>query len=275
METLVRAGFDPGAMTEMFEQMLKATRYRSKVPEFLLTHPVTESRISDAGARARRYPARPSGFDMEYQLLRARAMLHHANSPQQALRRFEAELQGHEMPELAARYGLVMAMIETRDFEAAPAELERLEAGGLDYAYLQIARADLAAAMGDHTSAAAQLKTALKRAPNSHPLNVRYAEVLMAAGRYAECETLLLAHSARESDNPYVWYLLAEVHGLAGHIPQVHRARAEYFILSGLYDKAEIQLRNALKLAARDDVAGRARLEQRLADVREYRRNDI
>jgi len=29
----------------------------------------------------------------------------------------------------------------------------------------------------------------------------------------------------------------------------VHEARAEYFILNGIYDRAQIQLRNALKLA--------------------------
>ncbi len=41
LETLTRSGFDPFEMVAMFEEMLRATRYRTKVPEFLLSHPVT------------------------------------------------------------------------------------------------------------------------------------------------------------------------------------------------------------------------------------------
>lgn len=49
-----------------------------------------------------------------------------------------------------------------------------------------------------------------------------------------------------------MWYLLAEVSGLAGDVFGVHKARAEYFILTGVYDKAILQLRNALKLSKSD-----------------------
>ncbi|HRH78822.1 MAG TPA: M48 family peptidase, partial [Cellvibrionaceae bacterium] len=65
-----------------------------------------------------------------------------------------------------------------------------------------------------------------------------------------------------------------EVHGLAGHILDVHKARAEYFILHGIYDKAEIQLRNALKLVG-NDFQGRARLEQRLIDVKNMQKEKL
>ena len=105
--------------------------------------------------------------------------------------------------------------------------------------------------------------------PNNHPLNVRLAEILMEAGRYSQCEALLVEHVKRHPDNSYVWYLLAEVHGLAGHILDVHKARAEYFILKGIYGKAEIQLRNALRLIDEKDFQSRAKIEQRLLDVRQ------
>jgi len=39
----------------------------------------------------------------------------------------------------------------------------------------------------------------------------------------------------------------------------VHEARAEYFILNGIYDRAQIQLRNALKLAQGSSPHGVAR----------------
>ena len=74
LKTMIRAGRDPNAAAEIFESLLKATRYNSnRMPEFLLTHPVTERRIADSKARTfnmqeRHYPDNP-----EYYLLQARA----------------------------------------------------------------------------------------------------------------------------------------------------------------------------------------------------------
>ena len=49
MQSLVRAGYPPVAAAEMFGHMLDVSRvYGEELPEFLRTHPVTQSRISDA-----------------------------------------------------------------------------------------------------------------------------------------------------------------------------------------------------------------------------------
>ena len=51
--------------------------------------------------------------------------------------------------------------------------------------------------------------------------------------------------------DPMIWYRLAEVRGLAGNISGLHQARAEYFILIGVFDKAREQLRLAAKYGSR------------------------
>ena len=58
MQTMVEAGIDPHAAPAMFERMLQATRYSSseRVPEYLRSHPLTESRVADTRNRARQYP---------------------------------------------------------------------------------------------------------------------------------------------------------------------------------------------------------------------------
>src|SRR5690606_13320244 len=55
--TLEKAGYDPRAMPSMFERLMQQYRYDAKPPEFLLTHPVTESRIADTRNRAEQYSA--------------------------------------------------------------------------------------------------------------------------------------------------------------------------------------------------------------------------
>lgn len=273
MATLVRADYDPYAMPEMFEVMLKTARFRSKVPEFLLTHPVTESRIADSTGRAAKYPRKHTAIDMEYQLLRARAIHRYEGNAQASVKRFRAELTGNNLSADAARYGLVMALTETGEFKEAKAELAKLQARVRNTAILAVAETNLYAKQRQFPEALAGLKEALQHQPNNHPLNVRYAELLMEAGKYAECEAVLKQHVKRRPKNSYVWYLLAEVHGLTGNILDVHKARAEYFMLLGIYDKAEIQLRNALQLLKKEDFQGRARVEQRLLDVKKLREN--
>lgn len=272
MQTLVAAGFDPHAMTGMFEQMLKTTRYRSKVPEFLLTHPITESRIADSASRAQRYPQRRPELDEEYQLIRARIMLQFEANTAQAAKRFDEEKDRYQtMSPLTIHYGRVLARTRSGDLAGALQALDTLKTMTKNTAILTVAEADIAAKEQNWDQAIATLRAGLNAQPANHPMNVRLAEILMEAGRYPQCEALLVEHVKRHPDNAYVWYLLAEVHGLAGHILDVHRARAEYFLLKGIYDKAEIQLRNALKLIDEKDFQARARIDQRLLDVRKMR----
>lgn len=276
MQTLVRGGFDPYAMPGMFEQMLRSARYRTKVPEFLLTHPVTESRIADSMARARKYPQTQRANDEEFQLIQARVLLHHENNSAYAVRRFEEELGKYRtLSAEATHYGYVIALTRHGDLDKAREALPGLKKHIKNPVAIAIAAADIEAAAQNHKLAIEILEEVLQSRPSNHPINVRMAEILMAAGEYKKCQELLLKHVQRQPENAYVWYLLAEVHGLAGNILQVHRARAEYFILLGAYSKAEIQLRNAIKLTDEKDFQAQARLDQRLLDVKEMQKTQL
>src|SRR5690606_33837823 len=100
---------DPRAMPRMFERLMRQYRYDAKPPEFLLTHPVTESRIADTRNRAEQFPGRGRENSLSYELLRARMMLHYEETPGVSAKRFRAMLD--EVPQNpAARYGLVLAL---------------------------------------------------------------------------------------------------------------------------------------------------------------------
>jgi predicted Zn-dependent protease len=95
----------------------------------------------------------------------------------------------------------------------------------------------------------------------------------MKAGLYQQCATILDRYSRKRRNDDYVWYLLAEVNGLAGNIEGLHEARAEYFILNGIYDRAQIQLRHALKKAQGNSYRT-ALIEERLKYVQEQMQNE-
>ena len=114
MQTLVAAGMDPHAAPAMFERMLQASRYATgnRIPEFLRTHPLSESRIADTRNRARQYPKQIRTTDLTYQLMRARVINQLAETPEEAIRKFRSELDGSPRSQTAARYGLVLALTE-------------------------------------------------------------------------------------------------------------------------------------------------------------------
>ncbi len=53
IDVLAAAGYNPNAMSDFFETLASRYRNDSKAPEMLMSHPVTNKRISDSRARAR------------------------------------------------------------------------------------------------------------------------------------------------------------------------------------------------------------------------------
>lgn len=270
METLVKSGKDPFAMPAMFENMLRASRFSRRPPEFLLTHPLTESRVSDSFLRAQKFNKKYYPQSREYKLAKVRAELMHEPNKQFAIKKFTNDIESNSYDKMSSTYGLTLALIQTGEYKKAEQTLAPLLREYSDNLYFVVAQAEIDAESENFDKAIARLEDKLTRYPSNHALNIRLAEILMKAAEYEKCEALLIKHSVRRPKDDYVWYLLAEVHGLAGNIFQVHMARAEYFLLNGLFDKAIIQLKNAKHLIKTDRHLI-ARIDLRLKEARKLR----
>jgi len=273
MQTMVEAGLDPYAAADMFEEMVRANRLNRRPPEYLLTHPVSESRVADARNRAQQYEHKPTVDNLEYTLMRTRVRVAAEETPQIAARMFKSELDKESDNPDASRYGWALALTDASQFDAARDALAPLLEKEPDRITYQIMRADIEISAERYKAALEILEAQLKQHPDSYPLIIRHAEALMKAGSYQQSADILEHYSRKRSNDDYVWYLLAEVNGLAGNIQGVHEARAEYFILNGVYDRAQIQLRNALKLT-RGNSYRTALIEERLKYVEAQMQNE-
>jgi len=273
METIVRSGMNPYAMSEMFENMLRASRFTRRPLDFLMTHPVTETRVSDSRLRAQQFQHPAPNSNITYELVKIRAQILHEKSRNASVRIFEDELRGTNYSTSAAKYGLAVAL--TRDGKTSEAEIlvDELLKEAPQNAFYRVAKADIYAKDENFDAALAILEEELASQPNHHAYNTRYAEVLMAAGQYKKCNLILREHVKRRPKDDYIWYLLAEVEGLAGNIFEVHMARTQYFKLNGLFDKAEIQLTNALRLTTTTDEQTRAKIQEELKSIRKMKQD--
>ncbi|MEE8058726.1 MAG: M48 family metalloprotease [Pseudomonadales bacterium] len=269
MQTMVRADMDPSAAAGMFEIMQRSYRYASnRPPEFLLSHPVTESRISDARNRSRQYPRKMYTDNPHFQLMRTRVELSFIGNNNDAVKRFRSKLSANTRYPDADQYGLVLALTANSEFDEAQMLLNTLRAatpGELSYL---IAQVELDIASGKLREAIDLLNKALSLSPNNHPLTMSLANALLKANQPHRAEQVLKEHATRKPNDPSIWYLLAETHGLAGNIVGVHQARAEYFVLNGVLDKAAKQLTYALPLVKQDHLTT-VKINERIKQIKQ------
>lgn len=264
---LEKAGYDPRAMPSMFERLMRQYRYDRKPPEFLLTHPVSESRIADTRNRAAQTKAGGVTDSARYQLMRARVQLIYEDTPGLAAKRFRALLD--ETPKLeAARYGLALAQIKSGQHQKARESLQLLLQSAPDNIPYNLAQIELDSASGHLPEAQSRIERLMSNYPNNYPLQQARIDVLMKQARPQDAERALDDLLKSRAKDPDVWYQVAEARGLSGNTIGLHQARAEYFALVGDYDEAIEQLdfakrraTNNFPLASRIDARQRELLE--------------
>lgn len=272
MMTLERAGMSPHAMADFFEQMSRANRFSGgRPPEFLLTHPITESRITEARSRAQRYPNRINSDSLEFQLMKQRVMARYAKDPSQLRKQLEQQRPAANDNE-AIIYGIGMAALRQFQFTAARQEFNILLAKRPDRLTYRLAMAEVYMAEQKYADASESLKKTLALAPDNTPASVLLAEAHLRAGNAGESVKLLRKLLREEKNIPHLWGRLAEAYGRKGDGLGVYLAQAEYFYEHGLLEKAEEQLRYAIPLAERQ-FETTARLHQRLRDIQQERIN--
>ncbi len=267
MQTMVKADMDPNAASSMFENMLQASRYSgNRPPEFLLTHPVTESRISDTRNRARQHPRQMYTENLTYQLMRTRVELYFIDNSKEAVKRFQSKVNGKGQYPEADVYGLVLALTRNGQYQQASEQLAPLrKASPRQLSYI-IAEAEIDIGSGNFQPAIDLLLDELGNTPNNHALTMSLADAYLKSKQAYKAEALLQQHSKLYPKNPDLWYLLAETHGLAGNIVGVHIARAEYFILNGALDQAQKQLGYALPLVKGNQLQT-SRIKERIREI--------
>lgn len=270
-DTMYQAGFDPNKMTAMFERMVANNRFGRRPPEFLLTHPITERRVSDARGRASRYPERPYTENLEYQIMRSRVLAHYAKDKEATVSQFQQLLadSSSEFTRDANRYGLAVAYWENNQFKEAADTLNVLlekEPNRISYVVTQ---AEILIANNEPFQAAEYLERHLDINPDNHPLAMVYFDAKVEARAYEQAASFLEQHAVTRSDDHNIWFQIAEVQGQAGNISEVHQARAEYYKLIGDYSNARLQYQYALRIERDNGAlpAEQSRLRQRMMQV--------
>lgn len=257
MQSLAHAGFNPAAMPVFFERMQRAAPLDpDEYPEFLLTHPITESRISDSRNRAQQLPVAPAHQDsLDFTLARIRVQVAFARDTTQLANEYREGLKTASPTQQAPlRYALAMALLRSHRDSEALAVLAPLRVDAPERIAYRIAEAEILLDADRITEAADLLTAGLAVAPDNFPLAMIAAPALLRGKRADKAVALLERQALLRPDDPNVWQLLARARGDTGDSVGVHAARAEYFFLLAKTDLAREQLDFGIRKAGKDFV---------------------
>jgi predicted Zn-dependent protease len=271
IEVLYRSGYDPRAMPILFERMYRQNRLQGeKVPEYLSTHPLSDARISDTRSRALHYPSTVYQESLEYHICKHIVYTHLAEQKSRAVTQFESILKlGNSIQIDAAKFGLAYAWLDSEPEQS----LALLEALLVTYPMQISIGVTYGQALANVEGAGAgitYLERMLERNPDNYPVSSALADLYLKADRIDAAEDLLKKMTRQLPENVNLWYRLAETHGLAGHIVDLHIARAEYFVRTNAMDPALEQLRLASSKAQAQTLV-LARIHQRMEEIQKLK----
>lgn len=267
MELLVRAGYLPGTMPDMFSEMMKSSRFQgSQIPEFLRTHPITQSRIAESQNRAIQLGSQGREDSQNYQFIRARVLVDSSDNPERLLNHYNSL----KAPSDADRYIHAAAAIAANRPNQAASSVQALVEKYPGNLYVLALEIEHLQAISSLSAAENKIKQLLSLYPGYYPLAQLYIDNLVAQKRYQDVSPLLEKLLRRYPDNDFLWFQLAENEGQLGHITEVHKARAEFYLLRANTKMAEGHLNQALR-SSNLTRQEKAVLEARLEDVKTLR----
>jgi beta-barrel assembly-enhancing protease len=235
MQLLARSDFDPFGMPGFFQKLLQSSRYyRSNAPEYLLTHPLTTSRIAESIARAEQYPPKKYQSSASYKLIRARLKANSFESPKEAVKFFESSLQTGGYPDMeSARYGYLIALTRANDFARAREQLGLLLKDDEENVTYLLAAARLESAQRNYSSAVGIYQEAHKLYPDYWPVVHGYTRALLDAKQPSRARELIRNYGRNHEPSLPYYDLLSQAEAEAGSPAEAGIAKAEYYYLIG------------------------------------------
>ncbi|EMB4322838.1 beta-barrel assembly-enhancing protease [Pluralibacter gergoviae] len=262
---LQRSGFDPQAMPQFMDKLLDLSRYATRPPEMLLTHPLPESRLADARNRANQMRPVVVQSSEDFYMAKARILGMYNNGKNQlSTDMLDSWAKGNVREQHAARYGRALLAMGRDDFPEASRQLQPLLAASPQNPWYLDLATDIDLGLKKNAEAVSRLQNA-KDLRTSPVLQLNLANALIESGRFAEASTILNRYTFNYKDDLNGWDLLAQAESKQGHRDQELAARAESMALTGRLDQAISLLSSAsaqVKLGSLQQARYDARIDQ-------------
>jgi predicted Zn-dependent protease len=275
IHTLGRLKSDPRALLRMFERFNKGSYFHDKVPEYLRSHPLNESRIADAENRIVKlgHQADAAPMDSEFDWMLARALVASVvGSKKEVILQLKAQLQQSEQGSpmwRQAQYAMALCLQAEREYAAAAEILLSLYKVYPDAWVLALSLAEVRYLQGSTQESLEQFAKLSARYPGFFPIDALYSAYLIRDKKPALAKKRLNRYIEKQGDSLSLQQLLTQANRLLGDISGVHRAQAEWHLLRGDTKAAKLQVELALQHTDDTDVIALAKIDALKDRIRE------
>ena len=247
---LIAAGYDPAGMGQMFENMAKVRKLAGdNPPEFLLTHPITSSRVSDAFNAADQIEftgGKKNTINFEFIKGRLKAR-YNSLSPQAAVRYFEKLYK--DIPTNENKYAYIMALQSNGQTDQALNVMNDILKKFPKNLILNTTKSEILLSGNRLSLAQKNIEQVLNISPRNYPASIIKAKILSSKKEFIKAEEILRDLLIGKNRDPGLWMQLSEVQRAGKNIVGYHLSRGEYYLLIGDFDNALNQFQFALSLS--------------------------
>jgi len=243
---LASSNFDPQGAASFFSKMSAKYRYASKPPAMLLTHPMPQSRITDARQRALNYPARPLPPSLGFELTKARLKSRYQGEAKSNISYFKHQLEKKRyVIKAAAQYGLALSYFENKQTVQALNILETLRKSDKNNLFYIDALTDVYIANNQADAAIKMLERLNLFMPNNQVVSLNYANALLSMKNYDLATQILQDFLLVNPGNFIAYDILTTLYRAQGKKGLMHMSKAEVLALLGAYSKAVDELQTS------------------------------
>jgi predicted Zn-dependent protease len=238
ISALAGAGFDPYGMASFFNVMSRQTTRapNERTPEFLMTHPVTSSRIAEARDRARGFEQVRSDNSISYGISKIRIIVDRFKTSQEAIAYFEKRTYQNQND--LERYGRLLAYMRNGSLEKAQDIVDYLIDKHPDVIAYHIALGDMLVLLRRNDDAIAVFEDAIRLFPRNVPLVIAFAKRLLELNQAEKSHNLLLDLLNNVPPTPDQIRLIARAASEAGKNAESLYYLSEYrFMIGDLYSR--------------------------------------
>ncbi|OCF94947.1 M48 family metalloprotease [Gilliamella apicola] len=271
LRTLTKAGFDPYASSEFLQKLADQSRFSSKPPEILMTHPLPNSRLSDIRNRSLQYSKKNVTPSLNYYLAKARIAILMSNKTNARLLIEDYRKLNNEQSKIAVIYANALVDYNNNNYPKAKQQLQPLLDNDPNNIWYIDLMTDIDLALNNSSAAITRLQSALKRSPDSSALQLNLANAYVKARNYQQAVSLLHRYTFDHNDDTNGWDLLITAYGGLKSRAQEMSARAESVALEGKFPDAIRLLTNA-KTQAKGNQTLIAKIDARINQLKQLQK---
>lgn len=253
LQILSKANFDPQGLPNILERMSSKLRYHNKPPEYLLTHPLFESRIADVRDRANSVNYKQQTSSNMYHLIKARILVQNSTNLDHLIEEYEHILHTRRYAnKLAADYTYAYALLLKGQPDKAWDHFHILASAYPDDLIIQMTAAEIEAQQLKLVLANKRMEHLMQIYPDSAAVLLQSAELCLQAKQPKNAQKILDKYRAAHSPEPMYYEQVRRVHGMLGNQTGVYEANAEWYALHGDIHSALNQLKLATEVKTND-----------------------